>query len=499
MAKDDRKRMIVVSVAGAAVTLLVVLSLTIGPTLIGCLADRDGLAACLRQQSVERGLLPPGSADSTPAATPIPAGAADNSAEESTAPGNAQFVRGTPIAAPARLVLAEGRATGWARPVGQAAAEGAMVMRKLIAAADGSLRSDIRREAITQGHRAVAVLRPPLAQAAAMGRGAFGMPGRLVEDVRGAAILVPPLSRTLLSGRYAAVSVPVAPGVRASATLPPRRLGAARAEGRVRLGALEGSVPTVAGAGRAVMALPRLRTAEVSGSERSDLRQMLATARAGGQAVLPRPILAMGHVMSDAEAVPAPVRIRVASTMAWPMPRAVDGRAATILPSTVRAARIAGVATVSRLLLPATGSVSSATERVLTERRTESVRMPQMPPPPLPVPLTTPSVGPPTPSDAPPRVPQLSEAPVTRMAASSGQAPVPAERSRPLVGLPETQRRIPASYAVIRGDTLWGISRRAYGAGRHYDVIFAANRAVISDPNLIFPGQVLVIPDRFGP
>jgi nucleoid-associated protein YgaU len=47
---------------------------------------------------------------------------------------------------------------------------------------------------------------------------------------------------------------------------------------------------------------------------------------------------------------------------------------------------------------------------------------------------------------------------------------------------------------VEDGDTLWGIAERSYGNGARYTEIFEANREVIEDPDLIFPGQKLRIP-----
>lgn len=49
---------------------------------------------------------------------------------------------------------------------------------------------------------------------------------------------------------------------------------------------------------------------------------------------------------------------------------------------------------------------------------------------------------------------------------------------------------------VSRGDNLWRLSRLTYGAGTRYAVIYKANRAQIRNPNLIYPGQVLVLPTR---
>lgn len=51
------------------------------------------------------------------------------------------------------------------------------------------------------------------------------------------------------------------------------------------------------------------------------------------------------------------------------------------------------------------------------------------------------------------------------------------------------------TYTVKRGDNLWKIAKAYYGSGALWPKIYAANRAVIgSDPNLIYPGQVFVIP-----
>lgn len=50
------------------------------------------------------------------------------------------------------------------------------------------------------------------------------------------------------------------------------------------------------------------------------------------------------------------------------------------------------------------------------------------------------------------------------------------------------------TYTVVSGDTLWGIATRYYGNGAQYPTIYNANRNIISNPNLIYPGQKLVIP-----
>lgn len=74
---------------------------------------------------------------------------------------------------------------------------------------------------------------------------------------------------------------------------------------------------------------------------------------------------------------------------------------------------------------------------------------------------------------------------------SAPPPPPPAAPPPPPAPAPVNVRR----YTVVPGDTLWGISSRFYGNGSLYMKIYNANRDKISNPNLIYPGQVLVIPD----
>ncbi len=49
-------------------------------------------------------------------------------------------------------------------------------------------------------------------------------------------------------------------------------------------------------------------------------------------------------------------------------------------------------------------------------------------------------------------------------------------------------------HEVVRGDTLWAISKKYYGKGGRYMEIFEANRPMLSHPDKIYVGQVLRIP-----
>lgn len=52
----------------------------------------------------------------------------------------------------------------------------------------------------------------------------------------------------------------------------------------------------------------------------------------------------------------------------------------------------------------------------------------------------------------------------------------------------------PKFHTVEKGDTLWAVAEKAMGNGAKYKEIFEANRPMLSDPDKIYPGQVLRIP-----
>ncbi|MEO8278833.1 MAG: peptidoglycan-binding protein LysM [Ideonella sp.] len=49
-------------------------------------------------------------------------------------------------------------------------------------------------------------------------------------------------------------------------------------------------------------------------------------------------------------------------------------------------------------------------------------------------------------------------------------------------------------YTVVSGDTLSGIAKGQYGKANAYMKIFEANKPMLSDPDKIYPGQLLRIP-----
>lgn len=61
----------------------------------------------------------------------------------------------------------------------------------------------------------------------------------------------------------------------------------------------------------------------------------------------------------------------------------------------------------------------------------------------------------------------------------------------------ENVREIPEEifYTIVKGDTLWAIATKYYDDGSKYTHIVDANIEVIKDPDLIYPGQSIRIPE----
>ena len=64
----------------------------------------------------------------------------------------------------------------------------------------------------------------------------------------------------------------------------------------------------------------------------------------------------------------------------------------------------------------------------------------------------------------------------------------------------EAKKKAPeaAFHTVQKGETLSKIAQQHYGAASKYPVIFEANKPMLSDPDKIYPGQVLRIPPLPG-
>ena len=66
--------------------------------------------------------------------------------------------------------------------------------------------------------------------------------------------------------------------------------------------------------------------------------------------------------------------------------------------------------------------------------------------------------------------------------------------SEPAAAEPAAEAAAPITITVQPGFTLWAIARDTYGDGVLYVQVFEANRDKIKDPDLIYPGQVFIVP-----
>jgi len=106
--------------------------------------------------------------------------------------------------------------------------------------------------------------------------------------------------------------------------------------------------------------------------------------------------------------------------------------------------------------------------------------------------MTTASISPSSVSTAAPQsaAPQnaSTQAP-QQLAASSSTASADKAAPAAEVVVPKV-----TTMTVVRGDSLWRLSRNSLGSGERYALIFKANKQQIRNPNLIYPGQILVVP-----
>lgn len=76
-------------------------------------------------------------------------------------------------------------------------------------------------------------------------------------------------------------------------------------------------------------------------------------------------------------------------------------------------------------------------------------------------------------------------------------APTPAETPTATVEQPQretSQAPQQTTYTVKSGDCLWNIAKKYLGDGSRYNEIYSLNKDKITNPNLIYAGQVLTLP-----
>jgi nucleoid-associated protein YgaU len=96
----------------------------------------------------------------------------------------------------------------------------------------------------------------------------------------------------------------------------------------------------------------------------------------------------------------------------------------------------------------------------------------------------------------------VADAPAPVSAPEPAPAAPPAAEAEPVptmvgvaIGDPDADRFASGKAIIRRGDNLWTIARRVYGDGVKYTTIYEANTGQIRDPDWIYPGQVFELPN----
>jgi hypothetical protein len=104
---------------------------------------------------------------------------------------------------------------------------------------------------------------------------------------------------------------------------------------------------------------------------------------------------------------------------------------------------------------------------------------------------------------SPPGTPPQAEAQAASPPATEQQ---PMGKGQAMAGLPEATpgnaeapRPRQGRVVIQPGNNLWNISRVIYGQGTRYTVIFRANKELIRNPRLIYPGQIFATPGSVQP
>ncbi|HSN90867.1 MAG TPA: chemotaxis protein CheW [Anaeromyxobacteraceae bacterium] len=135
-------------------------------------------------------------------------------------------------------------------------------------------------------------------------------------------------------------------------------------------------------------------------------------------------------------------------------------------------------------------------DRPTSPQRGEEPAAPPVPTRPTIAAAAPPPAAEPAPASTPPP-PASPEAPAPQPAPVA--AATPPATPQPLPPAPPSPEQPPGTIVTVQpGDTLWGLARRHRGNPFQWPVLHRANRTTVVDPDLIEPGQRLLVPGRAG-
>ena len=102
------------------------------------------------------------------------------------------------------------------------------------------------------------------------------------------------------------------------------------------------------------------------------------------------------------------------------------------------------------------------------------------------------------PAPAPAKKAEPAPAPAPEKKAEPVPAPAPEKKAEPAPApAPEKKKASngrPVEHVVRTGDNLWKISKKYYGSGAKWKLIYEANKSAIKKQDFLEPGTVLAIP-----
>ena len=544
------------TLGAAGLTLLVIIGILTGPSVVNCFTADIGMGQCLRDSMTNAGLLPrPALADTAPAAsdqpaaiaaTPQPAAGTDTPATAST----------TPADAPSDSVVAANFGLLRAEPDGSVVIAGSGTPGSEVQVfANDDLLGSVTVE--PSGDWVLVPEKPLPAGGLEITLGEAGKTGR-AEDSFVVAINEDKLSEPLVVASTPGAASEILQGVE-----PPTQLAAAdpvTAPTAPPADVLAAASPVEPPAATPATAASPTQPAPVAAAATTPPASADAPA---AQVPAPEPAAAASATITPApvtssSATPAPAA--VASAQPAPTPTAPVQTAANSSPPTIDAIEIEGNKTFfggagpeggdirlyvddafiddakvadGRWLVEAGPVLKNPRQRIrvdLLESGTAKVasraevnfevELPASAPVAVATaPTSTPAPNP-SPSlpdgtaAAPPPAATAPAAPAVA-AAPAAAAPMPAANPAPSapdettaaaadiptmvatsVGDPDAARFAAGKAIIRRGDNLWTIARRVYGRGIRYTTIYEANTGQIRDPDRIYPGQIFALPEN---
>ena len=205
-------------------------------------------------------------------------------------------------------------------------------------------------------------------------------------------------------------------------------------------------------------------------------------------AILARAEAPFVYPQREAVAIAAP-----ATPAAAPSPAASSPAAVEPTPAALRPAASTSVASAAPAAAPSPAASSPAAPAAVEPTSAASTPVAAAAPSSPPTPAAS-SAAEPTPTATP-----AAPAPTARVAAepapsAASPASTPAAAETPLATAAHAVVAEVSTYTVVKGDNLWDLAIKYYGDGLRYADIFSANSSQIRDPNLIYIGQIFVVP-----